>query len=156
MPGPQPLPTNLKLLKGVKPYRINQNEPKPRVASAAIPAGWGAQMSQAAKGFWKRNAQKLIDLGLLTEIDLNTFRVLCEIWADWVYIRRLLKKSGMIYETTNAAKEKIFKQRPEVNLVIDMEKQLNIYLSLFGMAPAPRSRISAEAPTKKEKAWYLD
>ena len=146
MPGPQPLPTNLKLLKGVKPYRINQNEPKTRVASAAIPAGWGAQMSQAAKGFWKRNAQKLIDLGLLTEIDLNTFRVLCEIWADWVYSRRLLKKSGMIYETTNAAKEKVFKKRPEVSLVIDMEKQLNIYLSLFGMAPASRSKISAESP----------
>ena len=146
MPGPQPLPTNLKLLKGVKPYRINHNEPKPRVASANLPSGWGVQMSVAAKGFWKRNAKKLVELGLLTELDLNAFRVLCEIWADWVSIRRLLKKSGMIYETTNAAKEKVFKQRPEVNLSIDMGKQLNSYLSLFGMAPAPRSKISAESP----------
>ena len=150
MPGPQPLPTNLKLLKGVKPYRINQNEPKPRVASAAIPPGWDAHMSPGAKRFWKRNAQKLIDLGLLTELDLNAFRVLCEKWADWVYIRRLLKKSGMIYETTNAAKEKVFKQRPEVNLVIDMEKQLKTYLELFGMAPAPRSRISTESPSSSD------
>ncbi len=30
MPGPAPEPTRLKLLKGLKPYRINKNEPKPR------------------------------------------------------------------------------------------------------------------------------
>ena len=146
MPGPQPAPTALKLLKGVRPARINQNEPKPRVASANIPAGWGAQMSVAAKSFWKRNAQKLVALGLLTEIDLNAFRALCEIWSDWATVRRLLKKSGMIYQTTNAQKEKVFKQRPEVKLMIDLEKELKVYLELFGMAPAPRSRIAAEPP----------
>jgi len=146
MPGPMPAPTAVKKLKGVRPARINQNEPQPLPASANIPAGWGAQMSQAAKRFWKRNAQKLVGLGLLTEIDLNAFRALCEIWGDWVNIRKLLKKSGMIYETTNAAKEKVYKVRPEVKLLIDIEKQLKSYLELFGMAPAPRGKISAEAP----------
>ena len=146
MPGPQPAPTAVKKLKGVRPARINQNEPQPLPASANIPAGWGASMSDVAKRFWKRNGQKLVDQGLLTEIDLNTFRVLCEIWGDWVNIRRLLKKSGMIYQTTNAAKETVYKVRPEVKLLIDIEKQLKSYLELFGMAPAPRGRISAEPP----------
>ena len=156
MPGPMPAPTNLKLLKGVRPCRINQNEPKPRVASANMPPGWGAQMSEVAKRFWKRNAQKLIALGLLTEIDLNAFRALCEIWGDWIGIRKLLKKNGMIYETTNAAKEKVFKMRPEVKLVIDIEKQLKSYLELFGMAPAPRGKISAESPLNLDDDKYLD
>ena len=152
-----PAPTKLKLLKGVRPARINQNEPKPRVASAAIPPGWGAQMSQAAKGFWKRNAQKLVELGLLTELDLNAFRALCEIWADWITIRKLLKKSGMTYQTKNKNGEILQRKTcPEAKLMIDVEKQLMAYLMLFGMAPAPRSKISAEAPTGKEKAWYLD
>ena len=146
MPGPMPVPTAVKKLKGVRPARINQNEPHPLPASANIPAGWGASMSDVAKRFWKRNAQKLVGLGLLTVIDLNAFRALCEIWGDWVNIRKLLKKSGMIYETTNAAKEKVYKVRPEVKLLIDIEKQLKSYLELFGMAPAPRGKISAEAP----------
>ena len=146
MPGPMPVPTAVKKLKGVRPARINQNEPHPLPASANIPAGWGVGMSEGAKKFWKRNAQKLVGLGLLTEIDLNAFRALCEIWGDWVDIRKLLKKSGMIYETTNAAKEKVYKVRPEVKLLIDIEKQLKSYLELFGMAPAPRGKISAEAP----------
>jgi len=147
MPGPQPAPTALKVLKGVRPARINQNEPKPRVASANMPAGWGAQMSIGAKSFWKRNAQKLVDLGLLTEIDLNAFRALCEIWADWVKIRGLLKKSGMTYYTKNDEGEMLMRKAcPEVKLMIDLEKQLKSYLELFGMAPAPRSRIAAEKP----------
>ncbi len=143
MPGPQPAPTQLKLLKGVRPARINQNEPEPRAVSASMPQGWGRHMSGAAKRFWKRNAQKLVDLGLLTEIDLNAFRTLCETWADLVHVRGLVKKCGMVYTTTNAQEETVHKVRPEVRLLIDMEKQLKVYLELFGMAPAPRGRISA-------------
>ena len=142
-----PAPTALKKLKGVRPARINQNEPHPLPASANLPAGWGAQMSQAAKGFWKRNAQRLVDQGLLTEIDLNTFRVLCETWSDWVRARKELKKSGMTYVTKNSdGKIMMRKMCPEVKLLIDIAKQLKSYLELFGMAPAPRGKISAEAP----------
>jgi len=148
MPGPQPSPTALKILKGVRPARINQNEAHPLPASANIPTGWGNSMSDAAKRFWKRNAQLLVDLGLLTEIDLNAFRVLCEIWGNWINVSKLLEKSGMVYQTTNAAKETVYKIRPEVKLLIDIEKQLKSYLELFGMAPAPRGRISAEPPMR--------
>ena len=146
MPGPQPLPTNLKLLKGVKPYRINQNEPKPRVASANLPAGWGAQMSVAAKGFWKRYAQKLIDLGLLSEIDLDTFRILCELIAERKKLSSIIKKTGYVYKTKNQYWETLYKQRPEVGMRDKIESQIYRYLQLFGMAPAPRGRIASEAP----------
>ena len=146
MPGPQPLPTNLKLLKGVKPYRINQKEANPRVASANLPSRWGAQMSQAAKGFWKRYAQKLIDLGLLTEIDLDTFRILCELIAERKQLSSIIKKTGYVYLTKNQYWETLYKQRPEVGMRDKIESQIYRYLQLFGMAPAPRGRIASEAP----------
>lgn len=143
MASPIPEPTKLKILKGIRPARINQNEPEPRAASATMPAGWGANMTGPAKTFWKRNAQTLVDLGLLTEIDLNAFYALCEIWADLKHVRGLVRKCGMVYTTKNAQGETMHKMRPEVRLLIDMEKQLKVYLELFGMAPAPRGRISA-------------
>jgi len=156
MPGPMPVPTAVKKLKGVRPARINQNEPHPLPASANIPAGWGVGMSEGAKKFWKRNAQRLVDQGLLTEIDLNTFRVLCETWSDWVRARKELKKSGMTYVTKNSdGKIMMRKMCPEVKLLIDIAKQLKSYLELFGMAPAPRGKISAEAPLNLDNG-YLD
>ena len=146
MPGPMPAPTKLKLLKGVRPARINQNEPKPRVASAAIPAGWAAQMSQAAKGFWKRNARKLIDLGLLTEIDLDGFRILCELIAQRQELAKIIKKEGYIYIVKN--KDGIMhKAHPAVAMKDKCDSQVRQYLMLFGMAPAPRGSISAEPPS---------
>ena len=155
MPGPQPLPTNLKVLKGVKPYRINQNEPKPRVASANLPPGWGVQMSVIAKGFWKRYAQKLIDLGLLTEIDLDTFRILCELIAERKQLSSIIKKAGHVYKTKNQYWETLYKQRPEVGMRDKIESQIYRYLQLFGMAPAPRGRIASEAPLNLDDD-YLD
>ena len=52
-PGPAAEPRELKLLKGVRPARINENEPKPQSVSGKLPPGWGAHMSDVAKTFWK-------------------------------------------------------------------------------------------------------
>jgi len=146
MPGPQPAPTALKVLKGVRPARINQNEPKPRTASANMPTGWGAQMPIAAKSFWKRYAQKLIDLGLLTEVDLDTFRILCELIAQRKELKKIIKKNGYTYKTKNQYWETMYKARPEVGMLDKVNSQIRQYLIMFGMAPAPRGNISAEAP----------
>ena len=80
-PGPRAAPTALKLLKGVRPARINDKEPKPKSVSGAIPTGWGAHMSDGAKRFWERYAPVLSKLGVLTEADLPAFRVLAEQWS---------------------------------------------------------------------------
>lgn len=66
MPGPPPEPTRLKILKGVHPYRINKNEPKPRSVSGSIPRGWATWMSDGAKRFWNKYAPVLSELGVLT------------------------------------------------------------------------------------------
>ena len=155
MPGPSPAPTKLKLLKGVKPYRINQNEPKPKSVSGNIPPGWGAHMSTGAKRFWKRNAPRLAKMGMLTEADLNSFRVLCELYTSWVQIVNTIRKVGEVYKTHNQAKEMVYKKRPEVPIREDIEKRLLSYFAQFGMVPSGRSRI-AIPPEMPEKPRYLD
>ena len=141
-----PAPTAVKKLKGVRPARINQNEPQPLPASANIPAGWGAQMSDVAKRFWKRNAQRLVDLGLLTEIDLDTFRILSDLIAERKELIKIVKKYGHIYTTKNDKGEVLHKANPAVAMKDKIDSQARQYLMLFGMAPAPRGRISAEPP----------
>ncbi len=99
MPGPSSEPVALKLLKGVKPYRINQNEPKPKSVSGAIPKGWALWMSDIAKRFWKRNASRIAAAGVLTEADLDSFRILCELYSSWIQVTNRIRKVGETFKT---------------------------------------------------------
>jgi len=137
MPGPNPAPTALKLLKGVRPARINQAEPKPKSVSGNIPAGWALWMSDIAKRFWKRNAPRIASAGILTEADLDSFRILCELYSSWIQITNKIRKIGETYETGT-----MWKKRPEVSIREDLEKRLLSYLQQFGMMPSGRSRIA--------------
>ena len=156
MPGPQPAPTQLKLLKGVRLARINQNEPKPLAASANMPMGWGAHMSDISKRFWKRYAQRLVGLGLLTEVDLDTFRILCELMAERRNLMGLVKKHGYVYMTKDTDGNMLMmKPNPAVEMKNKADSQIHKYLCLFGMAPAPRGKISA-TPTTNSDDGFLD
>lgn len=137
MPGPSPAPTKLKLLKGVKPCRINQNEPRPKSVSGKIPQGWGKDMSDIAKRFWKSNAPQRVAMGLLTEADLPAFRVMCELYNDFIQLTNIIRKEGRTYK----AGLKIFK-RPEVSILEKVVDSLLKYLVQFGMVPHGRSRIA--------------
>ena len=137
MPGPSPAPTKLKLLKGVKPYRINQNEPKPKSVSGNIPRGWGAHMSDIAKRFWKANAPRLVNAGVLTEADLHAFRVLCGLYSDYIKLTNIIKKVGMTYLSG-----KLPKKRPEVAILEKVVDNLLKYFAQFGMVPSGRSKIA--------------
>ena len=129
--GPAAAPTKLKLLKGVSPYRINDKEPKPKSVSGALPSGWGAHMSDGAKRFWKRYAPVLSNLGVLTEADLPAFRILSELWAQWVGTQSMMRKS--------AKDPKLVLSYIQVAKLI--ETQVLRYLQEFGMTASSRGNI---------------
>ena len=132
MKGPQPAPTALKILKGVRPARINKSEPKPAAHSGALPPGWGSHMSDGAKRFWARYAPILSKLSLLTEADLPALRVLAELWAKWVRCTTVLNRKGIKPEV----------ELPYMRLTDRLESQMIRYLQQFGMTASSRGRIS--------------
>ena len=99
-------------------------------------------MPDGAKRFWKRYAPRLVDLGLLTEVDLDTFRILCELIDERKKLVNIIRKGGFVYETKNQYWETMYKQRPEVGMKDRIDTQIYRYLQLFGMAPSSRSKIS--------------
>ena len=154
MKGRIPEPTALKVIKGVRPGRINKEEPRPTIADGAIPRGWGGAMTPIAKRFWKRHAPGLIELGVLTEADLESFRVLAELYAEWVGIKTLLAKGGISYEDAKGVRH----TRPEMTVKDKLEKQMLAYFQHFGMTPASRSKIATIKPKEKmedplQKLW---
>lgn len=146
MPGPTPAPTALKILKGVRPARINYNEPKAKSHSGVLPSGWGAWMSPGAKRFWKRYAPMLSELGVLKETDLPALRMTAELWSKWV---RLTNK-------VNNGKLEPDDELRYLRILNNVETQMLRYIQQFGMTASSRGRISIGDRPEGEEPDYLD
>lgn len=138
-------PTALKVLKGVRPARINKEEPKPKSHSGTMPRGWGAHMSEGAKRFWKKYAPILSEIGILTEADLPAFRILAELWSRWLLTQRLSNKE----------------KDPKLTLALlrmqdKIETQMLRYLGEFGMTASSRGKISVVGQSEDEDEGFLD
>ena len=146
MPGPRSAPTALKLLKGVRPARINKNEPKPKSVSGSIPQGWSTSMSDSARRFWKKYAPKLSELGILTETDLPALRIMAELWSKWVRLTNIANRGRL------PTKELLSYLR----VINTVEHQMLSYLQHFGMTASSRGSISIAGSADEEKPDYLD
>ena len=144
--GPTPAPTALKILKGVRPARINENEPKPKSVSGALPTGWGAEMSDGAKRFWRKYATILANLGVLTEADLPAFRVLSELWARW------LKAQDMMNGDEEDPKMILALMRMGDKL----ETQMLRWMAEFGMTASSRGKIVVSGQSDDDDEEFLD
>ena len=144
--GPSAAPSALKLLKGVRPARINSNEPKPKNVNGAIPAGWGAQMSAGAKRFWSKYAPILSNLGVLTEADLPALRVLAEQWSRWLVTQGLM----------NAGIDDPKLMLAYMRMSDKLEVQMLRYLQEFGMTASSRGKIVVVGQSDDDDGEFLD
>lgn len=123
MAGRPRKPTTLKLLQGKPGHRaLPKNEPKPRLGCEPPP--W---LPVAARVQWKRLAPRLLELGLLTEIDGEAFAALCMLTAHLALL-------GTI----------------EGAEIVNCTKELRQLWGRFGMTPADRSKVSVAPPKKAD------
>jgi P27 family predicted phage terminase small subunit len=152
--GPRPRPTHLKLLMGNPGKRPINPEPEPAFA-AVIP-----DPPEFLKGYaadeWRRIAEELYRLKLLTVVDIYPLAAYCEAYGMW-------RTSVETYETMAAndpathglivrAKNGTILQNPIVLSARQAAKDMVRYASEFGFTPAARSRIAAgddESPVSK-------
>ena len=144
--GPAPAPTALKLLKGVRPVRINDSEPKPKSVSGALPTGWAAHMSAGAKTFWKTYAPILSNLGVLTEADLPALRVLAEQWARWLDAQA--RMNGKVDDPKLMLSY--------MRMADKLETQMLRYLQEFGMTASSRGKIVVVGQNDDDDEEFLD
>ena len=143
--GPAPAPTAIKLLKGVRPARINKDEPKPKSVCGDLPAGWADEMSDTAVDFWEKYAPILANLGVLTEADLPAFRVLSELWSRWVETQR---------RVPDEEDDKLLLALLRIG--DKLESQMLRYLSEFGMTASSRGKIVVVGQSDDDDEDFLD
>ncbi len=152
-PGPQPVPSELKRLKGNPGHRpISDDEPKPLVsAGVPEPPDW---LEPYAKNIWGVLAPELHRLGLLTVLDLTTWAAYCQSYARWRTAEEWLTE----HEETIELLDKKNKLRNVIRASACQTSRealadMNRFGSQFGLSPSARTSIHAVPTTKVQNKF---
>ena len=121
--GPPPKPTALKVLQGNPGHRaLNEDEPAPPPPppGGIKPPWWlpawesqrdarGRKVRSRARRFWGQLAPILDQMGVLTTADPDSLAMLCDVLAEYVEAREIVRRYGMTYEsqTMNAHTKRV-------------------------------------------------
>ncbi len=95
--GRKPQPTALKVLKGNPGRRpLNEAEPKPEVLLPSPPA----HLPPAARREWRRSGAFLVEMGLMTDLDVAARAAYCVAYSHWVDAEHQMRKHGILMKST--------------------------------------------------------
>lgn len=148
--GRKPKPTALKILAGNPGQRpINLREPKPRARLPRPPA----ELSDAAKKEWRSLGRKLLNLGIISEIDVGAFAVFCQAWARWLDAEANLTKYGPVLTVKGG-----LRLSPYIRIAESAMAYILKAGPEFGLTPSSRVRLHVDKPTdeaQEEAARFL-
>ena len=154
--GPQPLPDNVKQLRGTtRRGAANLGDGlNPAVEVPDVPKHLCAE----ARKEWKRVSAELLDLGLISKIDRAALALYCQAWGHLVMLEQSLNASmaaelvmaqakGLPADPARAfyfVTDKGYQaQTVTVQMINTLRAQVHTYLKAFGMDPSSRSRVTA-------------
>jgi P27 family predicted phage terminase small subunit len=165
--GPKPLPANVHLLHGnasKKPMSQLLDGVHPEVEIPKCPTHLQAE----AKKEWKRVAEQLESLGLISQIDRAALAAYCAAWAEVVYCEKKVAdlnaadpngEAGMIWDTPSGYKQMSVWLQIRNRAYDRMMK----FAAEFGMSPSARTRVTPsdnqlnlpgiETPEKPKTGW---
>jgi P27 family predicted phage terminase small subunit len=145
MRGRKPTPTSLKLLHGNPGHRpIRGEEPKPPASQPTCPA----HLSPTAKAEWKRLAQSLNTIGLLTQADRAAFAAYCQAYGRWVEAERKLAETPAILKTPSG----YVQASPWFAIANKQLELMAKFMAEIGLTPSARSRLAIQMPGGR-KPW---
>jgi P27 family predicted phage terminase small subunit len=139
MPGPAPLPTAIKILRGTyRRDREPRNPARPPLA-APRPPEW---LGPVALEVWRELARVLARMRLLTQADRLALALLCDVIAEYRAARAVVEATGATFTVTTDS-GKVVRPRPEVAIAADAHRRARLMLAEFGLTPAGRRRVEA-------------
>lgn len=143
--GRKPVPAAVKKRRG-NPGRRKVSEPKVESKAPSCPG----HLDKAAKAEWRRVCRRLVDAGIVTELDRAALTGYCEAWSLYLKASKEVEDNGLI----SISEKGLPYQSPYVNLLATALKQMQSFAAELGMTPSARSRVK---PTeRKEQNSLLD
>ena len=131
-------PTRLKVIQGTdRPDRMNPDEPQPMLGIGDPPE----HLSEAAKREWRETGEKLVRLGIATEIDAAAFALYCQAYGRWAEAEMKLQEGELVIDTPTGYPV----QSPWLQIANKAHEQMLRALVEFGMTPSSRTRVKTAA-----------
>jgi P27 family predicted phage terminase small subunit len=142
--GYPPRPTNLRILRGDHPERVNRDEPQP----ADLPVSRPPWLSDEARRKWDDLAPQLDFMGVLTVVDVDMLASYCECYARWRRLVVMAAKSPPVFKRAgrpgdDGAEETVLVKNPLWGQVRDATSELRVLAREFGLTPSARSGLHA-------------
>jgi P27 family predicted phage terminase small subunit len=151
MRGRKRKPTHLKLIMGNpsrRPLRPDSIEVEPVLPDPPD------HLFEDGKAEWRRVAQGLYALRLLSTLDINALAAYCQSFAIWKQASEAITAGGLTIETTNGN----VIQNPLVGIANKAASDMVRYAAEFGMTPSARARINAggegQAPKDPTEKYF--
>lgn len=143
--GPRPQPTVVRELHGNPGKRpAAAAEPRPGPAAPKMPRG----LPREARLFWRRYAEGLARLGLLTEVDAAAFQMMALHWQVCQDAMKEMTKGGQagVLELTTEDDDGLERKHPLLQVLRDNSSAFLRYAAHFGMSPSARAGMRVEPP----------
>jgi P27 family predicted phage terminase small subunit len=142
-------PTALKLLENTfRKDRAPKREPRPKAGLPGCPTWLDAR----GRAKWRQLVPLLDGMRVLTKGDGDVLALACDAFARYRDARDAVREHGSTYESPTPAGGTIVRPRPEVQMADVAWRQYVQALIQFGLTPAARSRVTAEAPADSDPA----
>jgi P27 family predicted phage terminase small subunit len=140
--GPAPKPTQLRLLHGDRPARINDREPVARDVLPDPPEG----MADDVREVWRYTLRELAAMRIASAADRDSLTCYCEA----VITHR--KASAILARTPVLVKGALgtMVRNPALAIQRDAAQTIRAYAQEFGLTPSGRSRIVTEGRASAE------
>ena len=151
--GPKNKPTNLRVLEGNRSRTKIPNEPQPPMDLPSPPAHLDAYALEE----WRRVAEGLNALGILSGIDMAAFAAYCGACSRWRKAEEELKKledkggaiAGLVQKTISGN----WIQQPLIGIANKAAGDMVRFATEFGMTPSARAGLAID-PGKGKKSKF--
>lgn len=142
--GRKPVPTALKLIRGNPGHRpLNEQEPV-RVPRLPSPP---KELTARAKTIWRRDGRKLMQTGVITDLDEAAFAAYCSSYARFLDASDLLGKSSLLIRSQQHG----LVVNPLLRIVRESQEAFLKALTEFGMTPSSRARLKVSTADKRDE-----
>ncbi len=133
--GQKPTPTAIRRARGNRGKRAwNHAEPIPPDAQPRCPG----HLSPVAQKEWRRLANGLHKMGVLTTVDRAALAAYCQAYGHWVEAEEKLKDTPTLYKTPSG----YVQQSPWLGIANKQLELMGRFMVELGMTPAARSRVA--------------
>jgi P27 family predicted phage terminase small subunit len=124
-----------------------ENSIKPKTDNIKPPS-W---LSPFAKKFFKKRARELLEVDLMTNVDVEALARLAHAYDMYVRCSQEVENEGLMVEYTNKAAETNKVPHPLLTKMKAFDDQMKYLESQFGLTPAARAKLAIHKEPEKEK-----